>query len=387
MRPIANFEIASNIIKMRPCSFLCSLSLVALVILLALPACTPSPPDTHKKEPLSLPVAGGALPLHFLTQAEASEVLGQRDDYFNKLNNFNRQLRLGSDLAITPDEYAAFAAGQALNWTPEEKERVTRLFEKFSPKLKEYQLELSPSSINLIKTTGKEEFNAAYTRGNSIILPQDVLNEPDHVLAQFLLHELFHVYSRFLSDEQRDRLYAVIGYQPTTWSPPLPYPIYAATPPEKWPRFFRPRDISLPHPLVDEAIVNPDALTYRHVIPVSIGMTQLYGLPVLFSRERDPVAGAEMGLENIMGFRLLLVRPNSFGHWRMDPKQRRQGFVRPHEVDGFWQAIGRNTDYIIHPEEVLADNFVLLIAGVEDVKSPDVLENLDAALRADKKEP
>lgn len=354
-----------------------------VAVFVTLPACSPSSSPREEKKPLSLPVAGGTIPLYFLDQAAASEILEQPDDYFKKLNNFNRQLRVGTEQTITPAEYAAFAAGQTLDWTPEEKARLTRLVEKFSPKLEEYQLKLSPSYLNLIKTTGKEDFNAAYTRGNAIILPQEVFDQPDHVLAHFLLHELFHIYSRFLSEERRHALYAVVGYQPARWSPPLPYPIYAAAKPKDWPRLFKPRNISLPHPLVDEAIVNPDALTYRHVIPVTIGLTQLYGLPVLFSRERDPVAAAEMGLSNIMGFRLLLVRPNSLGRWRMDPKQRRQGFVRPHEVDGFWQAIGRNTDYIIHPEEILADNFVLLIAGVKDVKSPEILEKLDAALRAD----
>lgn len=367
---------------MKPPSFFLTLALAALTVL---PACGPSssPPEKEKK-PLGLPIAGGEIPLAFLNQAEASKILGDRDAYFKKLNNFNRQLRLGTDQPITPEEYAAFASNQALNWTPEEKARITRLVEKYAPQLGKYQLKLSPSSIKLIKTTGKEDFGAAYTRGSSIILPQRVLDGPDYQLAHFFLHELFHIYSRFLSEERRHELYAVVGYQPANWSPPLPYPLYATTQPKDWPRLFKTRDISLPHPLVDEVIVNPDALTYRHVIPIRMGMKELYGLPVLFSRESDPVAAAEMGLQNIMGFRLLLVRPNSLGRWQMDSGRQRESFVRPHQVDGFWQAIGRNTDYIIHPEEVLADNFVLLIAGVSDVKSPEILEKLDAALRADK---
>lgn len=354
-----------------------SLFLSFCPLFLALAACTP-----REEAAPALPTVDGSTPVRFLSAKEGGEFLGQEDAYLARLNNFNRQLRLGTDQTITPGEYAAFAADQTLDWTPKEKVRLTRLLAKYAPKLEAYDLDW-PEQVQFIKTTGKEDFDAAYTRGNAIILPQRVLTGDEAMLTHFILHELFHIYSRHASEDRRNQLYAVVGHQPTAWLPPLPYPFYAIAQPKDWPRLFKPRDISLPHPLVDETIVNPDAFTYRHVIPVSIGMTQLYGLPVLFSRESDPVAGAEMGLQNIMGFRLLLVRPNSLGRWRMDPTQRRNGFVSPHEVDGFWQSVGRNTDYIIHPEEILADNFVLLIAGAKDVKSPKILEKLDAALRAD----
>jgi hypothetical protein len=49
-------------------------------------------------------------------------------------------------------------------------------------------------------------------------------------------------------------------------------------------------------------------------------------------------------------------------------------------VKGFHEQIGRNTGYIIHPEEVLADNFVLLVRRETDVPSPEILERMDALL-------
>ena len=50
------------------------------------------------------------------------------------------------------------------------------------------------------------------------------------------------------------------------------------------------------------------------------------------------------------------------------------------QVSGFYEQVGRNTDYIIHPEEILADNFKLLLVGKADVSSPDVLRRLRAVL-------
>ena len=34
--------------------------------------------------------------------------------------------------------------------------------------------------------------------------------------------------------------------------------------------------------------------------------------------------------------------------------------IKTKEVNNFFEQIGRNTNYIIHPDEVLADNFIFL---------------------------
>lgn len=51
------------------------------------------------------------------------------------------------------------------------------------------------------------------------------------------------------------------------------------------------------------------------------------------------------------------------------------------QVSGFYEQVGRNTEYIIHPEEILADNFRLILLGIKNPKSPDLLVNLNAALQ------
>jgi hypothetical protein len=51
-------------------------------------------------------------------------------------------------------------------------------------------------------------------------------------------------------------------------------------------------------------------------------------------------------------------------------------------VPDYWQQIGRNTRYVIHPEEILADNFVLLIHPKPNAPppTPAILEKLRALL-------
>lgn len=55
--------------------------------------------------------------------------------------------------------------------------------------------------------------------------------------------------------------------------------------------------------------------------------------------------------------------------------------VAPPELEGLFEQFGRNTRYLFHPEEVLADNFVeLFFASLRDkpreVPSPEVLERI-----------
>jgi hypothetical protein len=50
------------------------------------------------------------------------------------------------------------------------------------------------------------------------------------------------------------------------------------------------------------------------------------------------------------------------------------------QVSGFYEQVGRNTEYIIHPEEILADNFAMLVLADQDVPSPEILKKLQDVL-------
>jgi len=58
-------------------------------------------------------------------------------------------------------------------------------------------------------------------------------------------------------------------------------------------------------------------------------------------------------------------------------------FFKPDEVEGFFEQIGRNTGYIIHPEETLANNFVHLMTGKQDLKNPEIPKKIEAILMSD----
>ena len=52
----------------------------------------------------------------------------------------------------------------------------------------------------------------------------------------------------------------------------------------------------------------------------------------------------------------------------------------PSALPSYFDQIGRNTQYIIHPEEILADNFVLMINEAPSVPSPSILQGMRVVL-------
>src|SRR5262249_16684160 len=47
--------------------------------------------------------------------------------------------------------------------------------------------------------------------------------------------------------------------------------------------------------------------------------------------------------------------------------------IEPRGLKSYAEQIGKNTGYIIHPDEILADNFAHLVVGAENLPSPDIV--------------
>jgi hypothetical protein len=99
-------------------------------------------------------------------------------------------------------------------------------------------------------------------------------------------------------------------------------------------------------------------------------------VPVLLSRSAvfDPEIGED--LDDYWTLRLLVVKKTS-DRETLAPQMRNGApvLLRLREVQGFMDQIGRNTRYIIHAEEVLAENFAFLVTG-ETVAEPQRVEAL-----------
>ena len=279
----------------------------------------------------------------------ARAVLGTRDDFVERLSPFDRAARLKVAGDVTEADYLAFATAAAREWSNDERVRLAAAFKAIEPRLAALLPELG-RPILLIKTSGQEEGGADYTRANAVMMPQ--ANEDERQLQRTLAHEVFHVASRN-NPELKRALYAAIGFQECG-------------------------EVALPPAFALRKMTNPDAPINEH-IEIAVDGTKAWGMPILLARQEryDPSAGIEFF--GYLTLSMLLVDRTA------SPAQPllRDGapvLVPMNRVTGFLEQVGRNTNYILHAEEILASNFERLVLGEQGAPSPEVLERMRAEL-------
>lgn len=274
------------------------------------------------------------------------------------MSPFDRSARLKTDRTISTEEYLSFVIGAVRGWKEEEKAQVEAALLTLRGGLEKLSLpELG--AVYLIRTTGEEEGKAAYTRSNAIVLPDRMLQGSEIPLPRLLAHELFHVLSRN-DPALRSDLYGAIGFRPCG-------------------------EIELPPDLRVRKITNPDAPGKDHCIRVEVGGKSISAVPIVFSRTDtyDVRRGGEVF--DYMQFRLMEVTADSslpVAVAVIGPDGPRM--LEVSQVSGFFEQVGRNTTYIVHPEEILADNFALLALGERNVPSPEVLGKIEEILKKSK---
>lgn len=288
---------------------------------------------------------------------QSRSILATPDQFTRRLSPFDRSARLKSDRPVDQATYLKFAAAQALDWTSEEQSALAAALEKVKDKLLTLQLRSLPPQIDLIKTTGAEEGRAAYTRGAAIILPQNTLGRPGPALEALLCHELFHVLSRH-DQALRQRLYHTIGFEPCA-------------------------ELRLPEPLSQRRITNPDGPVSDYCIKIQVDGQEEWAIPILYSRSEtyDPNQGGEFFDYMVFQFAIIDQRVVE-GATRPKTDGGAVRLVNPQQAGGFFEQIGRNTKYIIHPDEVLADNFVLIATSQREIASPELLARIEQVLTA-----
>jgi hypothetical protein len=291
--------------------------------------------------------------VRFATAAEGSRLLSVRDVFVKAMSPVDRGARLKTDRDVSEAEYLAFVARQPLEWTRVEKARLAGFVDAFRAKTERFAMRF-PADVSFVKTTGLEEGNAAYCRGATVVLPQRLLDGDEDVLRTTIFHELFHVY-RTHNPEKRAALYAIVGFTPVP-------------------------EIPLPSALAQRKITNPDAPLIDSVVRIARDGRRVAATPLLLATaERyDTKKGGEFF--DSMEFKLLLLDESG---GRLAPASGADGaplLLDPSEAPDYLEQIGKNTRYIIHPEEILAENFVLLVGGKRDMPSPRLLKDLEAVL-------
>ncbi len=293
--------------------------------------------------------------LAFATVDEGKQILTAKDDFIRCMSPFDRAARMKTDKDVSEEVYLEFVGKNVLAWTGAEQQKITTSFQGVRTALEALSLPF-PKKVFFVKTTGNEEGGAAYTRANAIVFPKDDLRAPLAKIQKTICHELFHIMSR-ANPDLREKLYATIG-------------------------FAKCNEVAFPPELKSRKITNPDAPRNDHCIRVKVGVKEHWAIPILFSsvEKYDVDRGGEFF--NYLQFQLLLVdRPNGGPTDRPMGDGQKPKLVGMQQVSGFFEQVGKNTGYIIHPEEILADNFALLVLGQRNLPSPEVIEKIEAILK------
>jgi hypothetical protein len=287
----------------------------------------------------------------FASVDEGRKVLMDRDEFVQTMSPFDRAVLLRTDRDVTEQEFLAFAGQNVTEWPEGDKAKVQGALQELEPRLAALGLPF-PESVTMVHTTGREGGDAAYTRATAIILPPSELHRSARTVEGTVAHELFHVLSR-ANPDLRDKAYATIG-------------------------FVKCNEVELPAELKSRTITNPDAPRRDHCIQLRVSSRPAWAVPLLVSKSPKYDTKLGGGLFDYLTFRWLLVERSDAGLFSLALKNGSPELVEMKDVSGFFEQVGDNTDYTIHPEEVLADNFRLLM--MSGLPSPVLMAKVTTVL-------
>jgi len=294
--------------------------------------------------------------LRFLDAKQGGDFLATPDEYTRRMSDFDLRVMIRTTQKKSMQDYLALARSAAMSWTDDERQRITAAYDSIRGELKELAVPL-PREVLLIKTSGAEEWDAAYTRGPAIILPAGDLAGGEQGLRRLVAHELFHVLARAFP-QMTDRVYPAIGFNPCG-------------------------ELRLPPQVAARVLNNPDTPRNDHCIELAAVTGRVTGMPALLSPDGKFDPGMKGGIGAVlsrMQTGLMVVTPGPGGTVRPVLLNGSPQIIPWKDLPDLPAKVGRNTGYLIHAEEMLADNFALLVTRAANVPSPEVLARIRAAL-------
>lgn len=306
----------------------------------------------------------GVLPLDadhrvvWLEPGVASSVIvrDSMEHFFERVRSWDMAVQLQLPLSVAarvdslPRQYKRALAASTQAFTPRDTARLGPALRRAFAAVMATFPGCWPDSLALIKVDGEQYGDGTfYTRERAIIIPAAALREMNATaLTRVMIHEVFHIFSR-LHRTVRPEIYGVFGFARPG------YPLH------------------LPDSLTRRRLLNPDGINEDWII-------FLQGIPHLPVVEVWPDLPADR--------EAAFMEAYSFAYYPLRLQNGAYQLSEAHPAElgaAFAAATGGNTDYIIHPEEIAAENFVRLVVPSTPVSlTPDgrrVLLELESILQ------
>lgn len=319
------------------------------ILLFALSVCL-SACKSNKQDAKVSPEQSVATNLTFLDAQAAGQkiIVDNTDGFFDFLSIADMSIQMKkSDMPVSGGEskvlYQQMLQSEMSDFAPEERAFMQEVFIECKAALDKINPALYPSGIELIKTkTNHYGEDVYYTRDRAIVLPENIFKEPS-LSSQMpvMLHEIFHIMSRY-DDDFRDKMYDLIGFR----------------------RFSE--ELVLPQEMSDKMLTNPDGVRRDYAIHLHNEKgEEVRAVPLIMSiRDRyDPKIPVFFGYLNFDLFPLIQLSPNQVTIGMKNDGE--SSLSIEHNAD-FFKKIKDNTQYIIHPDEIMADNFMMAVIANKD---------------------
>jgi hypothetical protein len=305
--------------------------------------------------------------LSILTKAEAADaiVADTIEKFFDLVNPLEMSIQMkrnypeNTNREVILADYKQFLRNDVDSFTTPEAEKMTRilreaclLYNKIEPKAFPYQLKL-------IKTHAKHYGQGVYyTRQNAIIIPEQDLKLPDDQLLQTMLHEIAHIYTR-LNPKKQAELFNLLGFK-------------------------RPKvtNLVISDSLYKRVFYNPDGIDLAWTTDFTIdGGKNAQVIALIYSK----VNAYQPDLHdfmNHMGWGYFETQATDKGLEILTIGQRQQSTLNMRDLPILFLK-KFNTNYVIHPNEIIADNIKLLVLSQKDpqVLTPLTNEGRDLLLK------
>jgi hypothetical protein len=295
--------------------------------------------------------------VEFCAPAKAANLICTDDSeyFFDHINALDISIQMQTenpfkDQISAVNAYKGFLKNQLLGFSNEEIDYLTRIMENCLRQINEINPGILPDSIHLIKTDGTGYGRGVfYTRENAIIIPMDELGNDqngdkiDH-LESIMYHELFHIISRN-NQELKKQLYKEIGFQKLE------------------------SKLTVPSVLQSRKLLNPDGIDIAYFISLTKPNTQETKLAIPIIRSKQASFNKERPLFfSYIDFDLYEITQIGESSYEVLCDETGASLLENEFKASFFKQIGDNTDYIIHPDEIMADNFTFCMRK-EDMDS------------------
>ncbi|MEE2567252.1 hypothetical protein [Hyphobacterium marinum] len=281
------------------------------------------------------------------TQQEAVAILTAEDEVLSRFQPLEIGVRLESETDQSLQSLQALYADVVTEFTDAERAQLDAVVVAQAERIASIAA-LLPEEILFIATDRRIDGGFPHTRANAIVFPGGVAHLDDAALTALFWHELYHVLSRHIADE-RDEMYALLGYRPCDFQPG--------------------------EELHARRLTNPDAPGNDHYAPLELENADGV-VPYLNVPEGGYSAERGGSFPNYFGFALVAVSVDDGVCTPVTGEDGAPVMLNPGTAPGFLDLIGRNTQYVIHPEETLADNFTLWMTGAENLPNPEIVERV-----------